>query len=68
MTKSKVADPATGYRDRQGETLFIDARNFGTMISRTTKELTTEDIATIADTYHALAQHARRTGCTDCAW
>ena len=25
----------------------------GTMISRTTKELTLEDIATIADTYHA---------------
>ncbi|WP_097436569.1 4-hydroxyphenylacetate 3-monooxygenase, oxygenase component [Escherichia coli] len=53
MTKSKAADPAKGYRDRQGETLFIDARNLGTMISRTTKELTTEDIATIADTYHA---------------
>lgn len=67
MTKSKAADPAKGYRDRQGETLFIDARNLGTMISRTTKELTTEDIATIADTYHA-AQHAGRTGCTDCAW
>lgn len=67
MTKSKAADPAKGYRDRQGETLFIDARNLGTMISRTTKELTAEDIATIADTYHA-AQHAGRTGCTDCAW
>ena len=53
MTKSKAADPAKGYRDRQGETLFIDARNLGTMISRTTKELTAEDIATIADTYHA---------------
>lgn len=53
MTKSKAADPAKGYRDRQGETLFIDARNLGTMISRTTKELTAEDIAAIADTYHA---------------
>ncbi|HBH4644098.1 TPA: type I restriction-modification system subunit M [Escherichia coli] len=53
MTKSKAADQAKGYRDRQGETLFIDARNLGTMISRTTKELTAEDIATIADTYHA---------------
>ncbi|EPY4527121.1 N-6 DNA methylase, partial [Klebsiella quasipneumoniae] len=53
MTKSKTADPAKGYRNRQGETLFIDARNLGTMINRTTKELTADDIAAIADTYHA---------------
>lgn len=53
MTKSKATDPAKGYRNRQGETLFIDARNLGTMINRTTKELTADDIATIADTYHA---------------
>ncbi|WP_393969459.1 type I restriction-modification system subunit M [Kluyvera intermedia] len=53
MTKSKAADSAKGYRNRQGETLFIDARNLGTMMNRTTKELTADDIATIADTYHA---------------
>lgn len=53
MTKSKATDPAKGYRNRQGETLFIDARSLGTMMNRTTKELTAEDIATIADTYHA---------------
>lgn len=53
MTKSKDADPAKGYRNRQGETLFIDARNLGTMMNRTTKDLTADDIATIADTYHA---------------
>jgi type I restriction enzyme M protein len=53
MTKSKAADPAKGYRNRQGETLFIDARNLGTMMNRTTKELTADDIATIAETYHA---------------
>lgn len=53
MTKSKAADPAKGYRNRQGETLFIDARNLGSMIDRTTKELTADDIANIADTYHA---------------
>jgi type I restriction enzyme M protein len=40
------------HRNRQGETLFIDAREMGTMISRTNKELTTEDIANIAATYH----------------
>ncbi|MEI7462753.1 MAG: N-6 DNA methylase, partial [Pirellula sp.] len=42
-----------GYRNREGETLFIDARQIGTMISRTQKELTEADIARIAKTYHA---------------
>lgn len=53
ISKSKQASLKYGYRDRRGETLFIDARNLGTMISRTQKELTTADIATIADTFHA---------------
>ncbi len=53
ITKNKKANLSHGFRNREGETLFIDARDMGTMISRTTKELTLEDIATIADTYHA---------------
>lgn len=40
-------------RDRTNEILFIDARDLGTMASRTLKELTDEDIAKVADTYHA---------------
>ena len=40
-------------RDRQGETLFIDARNLGSMMDRTHKELTDDDIANITRTYHA---------------
>lgn len=40
-------------RDRTNDILFIDARNLGTMVSRTLKELTDEDIAEVADTYHA---------------
>ena len=40
-------------RDRRGETLFIDARKLGTLIDRVHRELTDEDIARIADTYHA---------------
>nr|WP_276320254.1 SAM-dependent methyltransferase [Corallococcus coralloides] len=40
-------------RDRSGETLFIDARKLGRMIDRTHRELTGEDIARVADTYHA---------------
>jgi type I restriction enzyme M protein len=53
LTKSKKADKQRGYRNREGETLFIDARQIGTMISRTQKELTEADIARIAGTYHA---------------
>ena len=40
-------------RNRRGETLFIDARGLGSMETRTLKVLTTEDIARVADTYHA---------------
>ena len=41
------------FRDRRGETLFIDARKLGTMSDRTHRELTDEDISRIAGTYHA---------------
>ena len=41
------------FRDRSGDTLFIDARKLGTMIDRVHRELTYEDIRKIADTYHA---------------
>ncbi len=41
------------FRDRRGETLFLDARNLGSMVDRTHRELTDDDIAKIADTYHA---------------
>ncbi|MCX6092678.1 MAG: N-6 DNA methylase [Candidatus Bipolaricaulota bacterium] len=40
------------FRDRRGETLFIDARKIGTMADRTHRELTEEDAAKIANTYH----------------
>ena len=52
MTKNKKEDKTKGYRNRAGETLFIDARQMGTMIDRTQKELTKDDIAHIAATYH----------------
>jgi type I restriction enzyme M protein len=53
LTKNKREDKVRGYRDRQGETLFIDARQMGTMADRTHKELTNDDLAKIASTYHA---------------
>jgi type I restriction enzyme M protein len=41
------------FRDRRGHVLFIDARKMGRMVDRTHLELTYEDIARIAGTYHA---------------
>ena len=41
------------HRDRRGEVLFIDARRLGEMVGRTHRELTDEEIARIADIYHA---------------
>jgi type I restriction enzyme M protein len=41
------------FRDRRSETIFIDARKMGVMLDRTHKEVTDEEIAEIAQTYHA---------------
>ncbi len=41
------------FRDRRGETLFIDARKLGMMVDRVHRELTDADITKIAATYHA---------------
>ena len=40
------------FRDRSKDILFIDARNMGFLINRRTKELSSEDINLISDTYH----------------
>jgi type I restriction enzyme M protein len=42
-----------GCRDRRGEVLFIDARKMGTLVDRVHRELSGEDLAKIANTYHA---------------
>jgi type I restriction enzyme M protein len=41
------------FRDRRGEVLFIDARKLGQLVDRTHRELTAEEVARIAVTYHA---------------
>ncbi len=46
-----------GHRKRQGEVLFIDARKLGRMDTRRLRVLDDEDIAKIADTYHAWRNH-----------
>jgi len=52
-TSGRGAGGEGRLRDRRGETLFIDARKMGTMADRTHLELTEEDAAKIAGTYHA---------------
>jgi type I restriction enzyme M protein len=46
-------NPGKGLRDRRGQVLFIDARKLGVLVDRTRRELTDEEVQTIADTYHA---------------
>lgn len=53
LTKDKTPQGARALTDRRGEALFIDSRNMGTMIDRTERVLTDDDLAKIADTYHA---------------
>ncbi|NQY82389.1 MAG: SAM-dependent DNA methyltransferase [Alphaproteobacteria bacterium] len=50
---AKNKNPGNAWRDRRGEILFIDARKLGHMVDRKRRELSDEDIARIADTYHA---------------
>ena len=64
LTKNKQTQVVEGHsdsnhRERRGETLFIDARNMGSMVDRTHKEMTTSDIAEIARTYHAWRGEAK---------
>lgn len=46
-------NPGGGLRDRRGQVLFIDARKMGTLVDRTRRELSDEEVQRIADTYHA---------------
>jgi type I restriction enzyme M protein len=41
------------FRERRGHVLFIDARKLGRLVDRTHLELTDEELARIAKTYHA---------------
>ena len=56
LTKNKkggTSPSQKGKRDRHGETLFIDARNLGFMKDRVLRDFTDDDIAKIADVFHA---------------
>src|SRR5258708_8415891 len=41
------------FRDRSGQTLFIDARKLGHLVDRTHRDLADEEISRTAQTYHA---------------
>jgi len=41
------------FRDRRGRTLFIDARKLGSLVDRTHKDFSDDEIDKVAATYHA---------------
>ena len=49
-------DKRVGGRDRRGETLFIDARKLGQLETRVNRVFDDDDIAKIANAYHAWQQ------------
>ena len=53
VIKSSDKATADSLRERRRETLFIDARKMGKLIDRVHRELTDDDLAKIANTYHA---------------
>ncbi len=56
LSRDKSGKPTGGgksLRKREGETLFIDARKVGSMVDRTHKEFSDDDIKKIAETYHS---------------
>ncbi len=50
LTKSKKNGK---FRERLGKTLFIDARKMGVLVDRVHRDLTAQEVAQIARTYHA---------------
>lgn len=56
LTKDKSSSSVkheAKQRDRQGEVLFIDAKGMGEMVTRTLRELSSDDISNIANTYNS---------------
>ena len=51
LTRRKAGDGQ--WRDRRGQSLFIDARKLGTLVDRVHRELTDADLQKIVGTYHA---------------
>lgn len=68
LTKDKSARQELGQRQRRArhdEILFIDARLLGSMVGRTLKELSDDDVNRIANTYHAWRGEAEQSPYVD---
>jgi len=50
LTRNKAGGK---FRDRRRSTLFIDARKMGTLVDRTHRELSDDEITRVASTYHS---------------
>ena len=53
LARDKTHQGVEQLTDRRGEVLFIDAREMGTMVNRTERQFSAEDVAKVADTFHA---------------
>ncbi|MEV8594637.1 class I SAM-dependent DNA methyltransferase [Streptomyces sp. NPDC052012] len=53
LTKDKSPQGAKALGDRRSQVLFIDARSMGTMVDKTERKFTDQDLEKISDTYHA---------------
>ncbi len=53
FAKDKSPQGSRRLAERRGEVLFIDARSMGTMVDRTERVLTEDDLTKISDTFHA---------------
>ncbi|MEJ2407625.1 MAG: N-6 DNA methylase [Candidatus Thiodiazotropha sp.] len=51
--KARISSGGRPLRDRSGEVLFIDARNLGYMKDRVLRDFSADDLARVADTFHA---------------
>ena len=67
LARNKRADKARGFRDRKGQTLFIDARKMGSLVDRVHRELTDADLAKITGAYHAWRDTASKMAYVDVA-
>lgn len=53
LNRDKTPGGARAWRDRRSEVLFIDGRRLGTLVDRTHRELSDDEIGRVASTYHA---------------
>jgi type I restriction enzyme M protein len=60
LLRNKAPSPLKGegrgegrFRDRRGQVLFIDARKLASLVDRTHRDLSDEELARIANIYHA---------------